>query len=158
MKRRYYSSRNNPKPLSLEGLYWKLQHLYLLFRDKDYFKGNAGITKADIPDTIKHEAALGLGYEPFPITKWEAHNITEERIFDLIEFLYDHVAQPGTLTYMTNDSGYNYQDYDGYDRVTGQAEFRGHANSFLSDFKSGFELTADGRILAAGEHGLKEIL
>lgn len=158
MKRRYYSSRNNPQTLSLKGLYWKLQHLYSFFRDKGYFHELAGITKGDLPDSIKHEAALSISFQPFPITKWEAENITEDHILDVLEFLYDRVSKPGELVYMTSDTGYNYQDYDGYDKATGQAEFRGHANGFLSDYKRGFELTEDGRILSAGEYGLKAIL
>ncbi len=45
MIRRYYSSRNKPKNLTLEELYQKLQHLYLFFRDKDFFEGKAGIAQ-----------------------------------------------------------------------------------------------------------------
>ena len=71
MTRRYYSSRNKPTPLTLGELYWKLQSLYLLFRDRDYFKGKAGITKTNLPDDIKQEAALALSFQPFPITKCE---------------------------------------------------------------------------------------
>jgi|GEM_PF-6148666 len=60
MTRRYYSSRTKPKSLTLEELYQKLQVLYLLFRDKDFFQGKAGITKDNLPETITHEAALDL--------------------------------------------------------------------------------------------------
>jgi len=41
----FYSSRNLSKSLSLDELYVKLQHLYLLFRDRDFFKERAGITR-----------------------------------------------------------------------------------------------------------------
>ena len=133
MNRRYYTSRNNPKAITIETVYWKLQHLYLFFRDKDYFKGKAGITSTDLPDSIKYKAALSLSFQPFPITKWNKEDITEDFIFDTIEFLYDHVSKPGEWVGMTTDTGWNYYDYESYDDKAGQEEFRTQANMFLSD-------------------------
>jgi len=43
MNRQYYSSRNSPKPLTLSELCQKLISLQIMFRDKDYFKCEAGI-------------------------------------------------------------------------------------------------------------------
>lgn len=100
MAKRYYSSRNNQKSLTLEELYWKAQNLYLLFRDQDYFKEKAGITKTDLPDAIKHAAAVALTFQPFPITKWEQEVITEDHVFDAIEFLHDHVSKPGEMEWL----------------------------------------------------------
>lgn len=158
MVKRYYSSRNQRKQLSINGLYIKLQHLYLLFRDQDYFKGKTGITKTELPDAINHKTALALGFQPFPITKWAATDITEDHIFDVLEFLHDHISKPGAWVGMTTETGWNYYDYESYDDVEGQSEFREHVNSFLCDYKSGFELTADGVILALGAGTLQQIL
>jgi hypothetical protein len=158
MIRRYYSSRNRPKNLTLSELYWKLQNLYLFFRDKDYFKGKAEITKIHLPDSLKHKAALALTFQPFPITKWDTDNITEDHIFDTIEFLYDHVSTPIGWGYKTTETGFNYEDYDGYDDEAGKKEFQDSVNSFLCDYKTGYELTADGSILALGTEGLQYIL
>ena len=158
MTKRYYSSRNKVKKLTLEDLYVRLQHLYLLFRDKDYFKSEAGITKTELPGAIQHKAALCIGFQPFPITKWERSDITDDHIFDVLEFLHDHTSKPGAWVGMTSDSGYNYSDYESYDDAAGQAEFRDQANGFLCDYKSGFEFTSDGLILALGTDGLQHIL
>ena len=158
MTRRYYSSRNKPRNLTLEEFYQKLQSLYLLFRDKDFFKGKAGITHDNLPEAIKHEAALDLNFQPFPITKWLPENITEDRIFDILEFLYDHASKPGELAWMTNETGWNYQDYDSYDDEAGQKEFRNKTNAILAEYKTGFEMTAEGIILAKGTDGLQHIL
>jgi hypothetical protein len=158
MARRYYSSRTKPGSLTLEDLYWKSANLYLLFRDKDYFKGKAGITKTDLPDAIKHEAAVALTFQPFSITKWSQEDITEDHIFELLEFLYDRVSKPGRWVEMTTDSGFSFYDYDGYDDDAGREEFRSMANSFLPDYKTGFELTRDGNVLAMGTDGLQHIL
>jgi hypothetical protein len=155
--RRYYSARKQLGKLTLAGLYRKLEHLYLFFRDRDYFKA-IGITKFDLPDTIKHKAALSLSFEMFPITKWATHDITEDHVFEVLEFLHDHVSRPGEMIEMTSETGFNYSDYDGYDERVGRAEFRREANIFLADYKSGFELTAEGTILALGADGLQHIL
>lgn len=158
MTRRYYSSRNNPKSLTLDDLYWKLQNLYLLFSDRDYLKEKAEITKNNLPDAIKHEAAVALTFQPFPITKWSPEEITEDNIFDTIEFLFDHVSKPGEWRQMTTDSGWNYSDYDCYDEKVGQQEFRNKVNIILSEYKQGYELSEEGIVLAKGTDGLQHIL
>jgi hypothetical protein len=158
MTRRYYTTRTKPKSLTLDELYQKLQNLYLLFRDKDYFKDKAEITRKYFPDAILHEAAIELTFQPFPITKWAPETITEDHIFDTIEFLYDRASKPGELVDMTSDTGWNYSDYENYDEAKGKEEFRERANVILADYKTGFELTPEGTILAIGTTGLQYIL
>ena len=155
--RRYYTARNQPSQLTLEGIHQKLQYLYLFFRDRDYFK-EVGITKTDIPDAIKHKAALRLSFQMFPVTKWANHQVTEDHVFEALEFLHDHVSKPGRWAQMTSDTGYDYNDYAGYDEGAGQSEFRREANAFLADYRSGFEITTEGKILALGSGGLQHIL
>jgi hypothetical protein len=157
MARRYYSSRNQPSSLTLEDLYWKLRNLYLLFREGDYFKNKAGITGAVLPNKIQH-AAAALDFQPFPITKWTEDNITEDHIFDAMEFLYDYVSKPSEWGLVTNNTGYNYYDYEGYDDEAGRAEFRDQADAFLCDYGPGYQLMDDGTILALGADGLQYIL
>ena len=158
MTRRYYSSRNNSKPISTEELYQKFQSLYLLFRDKDYFKNKTGITNGELPDTILYEASIELTFQPFPIEKWLQKDIAEERIFDTLEFLYDRTSKPGDLVSMVTNTNWNYDDYESYDDKMGQKEFRDKANTILADYKTGFELTQEGIILAKGTDGLQYIL
>jgi hypothetical protein len=139
----------------------KLRNLFLLFRDKNYFKGKAGITQTEFPEAIMYKAAIALTFQPFPITDtkgWMRQDLTEDHVFDTLEFLYDHVSRPGDIVPMTTETGFNYYDHDGYDDSIGRAEFRQIANSFLSDYKSGYELTEDGIILALGADGLRQIL
>ncbi len=156
--RLYYSSRTKPKKLTLEELYKKLEYLYLFFRDKDYFKGKAGITQSNFPEGLLHEAALDLTFQPFPIKDWAQDEITEDHIFDTIEFLYDRVSKPGKRGDMTSETGWNYSDYLDYDDEAGQEEFRKKTNIFLSEFKIGYELTNAGTILAKGTDGLQYII
>lgn len=158
MTRRYYSSRTKPGGLTVEELYLKLQNLYLMFRDKDFFKEKARITQTNLPDAIKHEAAVDLNFRLFPIDEWPPADIKEDHVFDALEFLYDRVSKPGKFVYMQTDSGYGYHDYESYDQKAGQEEFRNKVNAFLGDYKTGFELTKDGIILAMGTRGLQYIL
>jgi len=159
MTRRYYSSRTNPKALTIADLYWKLQNLYLMFLNRDYFKRMGGITSyGGVPTSIEYEAALALKFQPFPINDWEQAYITEDNIFDTIEFLYDHVSQPGEKVDMTSDTVFHYVDYDHYDDKAGRTEFRQKANDFLRDYKPGYELAQDGHIQAIGTEGLQYII
>jgi hypothetical protein len=158
MTRRYYTSRNKPKSLTVDELYQKLQNLYLLFRDKDYFKHKAGITLDNLPNAILHEAALELTFQPFPIAKWSSATITEDHIFDTIEFLYDRASKPGEMVGMTSETGWNYYDDENYNDEKGKEEFREKANVILVDYKTGYELTPEGIILAIGTNGLQHIL
>ncbi len=158
MAKRYYSSRTGTKELTVRELYNRLQHLYLLFRERDFFKQKAGITSTSLPEVIKHKAGLAIGFQPFPITKWDLYEITEDHIFDVLEFLYDHTSKPGEWTQMTTEDGYNYYDYESYNAVDGKKEFREEANRFLCDYKTGFELSEDGLILTKGTGGLQHIL
>jgi|SRR5208283_1067816 len=158
MTRPYYSSRKQPGTLTLEELHLKLVNLYFLFRDKDYFKEKAKITKTDPPDAIKYEAAVALNFRLFPVDGWYAQDRTEDHVFDALEFLYDYVSRPGALVWMTTETNYTYQDYGTYDEKVGQTEFREKANVFLSDYKSGYELCDGGIVLALGTDGLQHIL
>jgi len=154
MTRRYYSSRNNLIRLTLDKLSSKLRSLFLLFRSNDYLKGKAGITDDHIPNSIKHEAALSLNFDFFSWLELKRVEITEDHIFDAIEFLYDHVSKPGEWS----EIDYGVYDYRSYDDDAGQEEFKSQANVFLADYKDGYELTIDGHILALDTDGLKDIL
>ncbi len=158
MSRRYYTSRTKPSTLTLAELYRQFQHLYFLFRDKDFFKEKTGITKTSLPEAIEHEAALALRFQPFPITKWPAGDITEDHIFDALEFLYDQVSKPGIWSDMATEDGWMYHDYASYDQPAGQAQFRDQANAVLAEYKNGFELTEEGTVLSKGSDGLQHIL
>jgi hypothetical protein len=155
--RKYYSSRTKKEPLTLSGLYHKLQHFYLYFVKRDYFKQKANIIGTMIPDEFIHKAGFTLRFQPFPMTNWAPNNITEDNIFDVIEFLYDHVSEPGELGPIIED-GFNYTDYLDYDEESGKKEFRQKINMVLADYKDGYELSEDGEILALARGGLEQIL
>ncbi|EMJ90564.1 hypothetical protein [Leptospira alstonii] len=157
MIRKYFSSRNQNNRLTLNDLYFKFQNLYLYFRDKDYFK-QSGITKKFLSEAIKFEAAIKLSFQSFPITKWEKEDITEDRIFDTIEFLFDKVSKPGSMEPFDTDAGFQIWDYGSYSQKEGQSEYIEIVNMFLIDYGDGFELNDRGEILSLGDSALKNIL
>jgi hypothetical protein len=158
MVRAYYSRRNKPGSLTLETLHWKLLNLYHRFRDGDFFKEIAGITEGDLPNSVLYEAAMAFDFQPFPISQWTRGEITEDHVFDMIEFLFDRASKPLDWGVKYTSGGDDYYDYRAYDFDAGRDEFRNHANLILSDYKSGYELSKDGVILALGADGLQQIL
>jgi hypothetical protein len=110
-----------------------------------------------LPDSIKYEAAILLGFPAFPIIKWETQYVTEDHIFDTIEFLYDKTSKPGNWARMINDSGFEYDGYDSYDDEAGKKEYREMVNTYLCDYGVGYELSSDGTILSIGKDGLRNI-
>lgn len=158
MPRKYYSSRKNPKSLTLEQLFHKLKHLFFYYRGQDYFKAKAGITSYDFPDQIKHRAAISLNFDGFPIDQWDLSTVTEDHIFDMIEFLYDHISKPIGWSLHTTEGGYNCWDYEEYDENMGRKEFREDVNTFINEYGPGYELAEDGLILALASNGLQDIL
>ena len=158
MSKKYYSSRNNPKKLTIQELYFKLQNLYFFFQKKDYFKNKIGITSYHLPEGAIYEVALLLNFELFPVNKWNSENITEDNIFDSIEFLFDRISKPGEKDYFENEDGFQYLDYSSYDDEIGKKEFREKANAFLVDYKDGYELNQEGYIHTKGSRGLQYIL
>jgi hypothetical protein len=157
-KRRYYSSRINRKTIDLDQLYVQVQSLYSYFKDKDFFKEKLDISGKSIPESARHKSILELKFNIFPIHKWESYDVTEDNVFDAIEFLFHHISKPGDYVGMTSETGFNYYDYVGYDELNGKNEYQEHTNMFLADYKDGYELSEEGEILSLGKHGLEEIL
>jgi hypothetical protein len=158
MARPYYSRRKKPGSLSLELLYVKLQNLYFKFRDGDYFLELAHIDKNNLPKSVLYDAALALDFQPFPLHQWAWDDLTEEHIFDMIEFLFDRVSKPLDYGVRLTDNNEEYFAYGAYDQEAGREEFRSYVNLILGDYKAGYELTTDGLILALGADGLQQIL
>jgi len=150
MARPYYSSRKQPLNLTLNDLYSKLYTLYQLFRSQDYFREKAGITEVELPQQIQHEASLALTFQPFPIESWWQGDITEDRVFDTLEFLFDYVSEPIAWSHFDQPIK--------YDEESGRANFRSRVNAFLLDYKPGYELNEQGIIKMAGRDGLQHIL
>ncbi len=155
MTREYYNSRHARHELRLDELHARVSSLFALFRDRNFLKEKTGLTDNYLPNALRHEATVYLGFSPFPFDRWPANEITENNLLGMIEFLYDRVSKPGKLTLQTDESGYDFHDFESYDEEAGKAEFRQAANAVLSNWKTGYELSAGGDVQEKGTAGLQ---
>ena len=151
--RLYFSSRKGSKPpISVHQAHSQLESLYELYRDKEYFEQKLGSgARYGTSEELKRLALVRLGFRAFPVGGWPIGYITEDHIFDVIEFLFDHASKPGNWNP-------DHEGYDSYDEAAGKDEFRSAANSFLADVGEGFELGEDGQIRGNAAGGLEYIV
>jgi hypothetical protein len=166
MPRNYFSSRTTTKSITVFELHFRVSSLFEHFHKKDYFKHKLGIDCSENPIKANNIAHVLLGTHPFPLKDWRLReNPTKEEIleiqlhiFDLLEFLFDHVSEPRDWGELVTDTGFYYSDYRYYDDESGQTKFVEMANIILQGYDCGFELTSKGTILALGKNGLEVIL
>ncbi len=165
--RRYYSPRtgrlNESPEMTLSMLREFFVAIYTTFEGKGYFQERLGINCTDgyIPGSFGDIGLFSFRRlrrkDLFPI--WaRKDNLSEDEIFDLIEFLYDHATQPVHSSghyHQFNDCGYHYSEF-----IQGgaQEEFRKEVNDILRDYGEGFELSAKGDILGLPGRTLEPLL
>jgi len=154
--RRYYSQRKGTTStkISLEALKEIFSSIFQDFRLRGYFDEYFGIicTDGDIPGKI------GQNIEGYVLRKIRKNNLwpilekynnySEEDLFDMIEFIFDHVSFPlkkDAFFHEWNDCGWHYKNFD---QIHGQLDYANELNQFLNDYKDGFELNShSGEIL-----------
>ncbi|HEU4966430.1 MAG TPA: hypothetical protein VFT53_03030 [Candidatus Saccharimonadales bacterium] len=94
-----------------------------------------------------------------------ADQYSEDDLFDVIEFLYDHVSKPvvteNTYFHSYGNCGYHYETYD---TKLGQQEYAEKINPLLDGYLDGFELNNAGEVVVKPQpevarlirHGLPE--
>jgi hypothetical protein len=146
--RKYYSERigknENFKVLSLDDLKDFFSTIYRKFKNEGYFSEN-------LNDHVNVNDRLILTLRKNQMWPIEEHlfEYTEDDLFDMIEFLYDHISEP-------IHDGFNSFKLS-FDQFSGQEEFRQEINKFLIDYQDGYELTKDGEIYIKEEKGISEI-
>lgn len=82
---------------------------------------------------------------------------SEDDLFDMIEFLFDHVSQPiktDNAYHSWNQCGWHFSQFD---RTMGQIEYAWRMNDLLAEYQTGFEMDSKGMILVKDESGLVSI-
>jgi hypothetical protein len=154
--RAYYSRRTGQNPDVLRLDLPRFKDLFLAsyrdLRDKGYFAAAFGQDCQD--GWIQGHA--GKDVERFMFQRTRKKNLwpisdkiepySEEDLFDVIEFLFDHVAEPQK----TWSHGYDNAcvHYDEFDQTVGRSRFREDINVLLNDYATGFEMTPNGEILS----------
>ena len=137
--------------------------VYLQFSSKEYFQEAFGYVCVDADEV---PGTLGIDIEAQMLRKLRKPNLwpiqekclgySEDDLFDVIEFLFDCISKPLDGYYHSFGScGWHYQSFD---KETGRQEYRAEVNELLGDYNEGYELSADGEILAQAEKGLENLI
>lgn len=90
----------------------------------------------------------------WPIAE-KAPGYSEDDLFDMIEFLFDHVSKPLSGHMHTYDQcGMHWETFD---KGAGQSEFRKQINDLLALYEHRFELSTDGLILRQAPSGFEQL-
>ena len=164
--KRYYSLRHNKEKntLDIEGLRTIFAITCRDLNSRHYFDEHLGLdcTNGFISGHVGPDVD---GYIFKKLRKnglWPIHEnvdqYSQDDIFDLIEFLFDHISKPlekDSYYHDWNQCGYHYEHFD---KTVGQSEFIEEINQFLNDFAEGFELSVSGEILILGEPEFRQLL
>lgn len=166
--RTYYSVRTGKNPRSrfdLETLLRLFKSLHSAFEERGYFQEHfgyecvdAGLVSGRLGSDIHAAVLLKLRKTDLWPVHRKADTYSEDDLFDVLEFLYDHVSKP------THGGHHDYSDcgwhYTKFEEPTGaRAEFRTALNELLRDYAEGYELSPAGEVLAlAQEPGLQQLL
>jgi hypothetical protein len=137
--------------------------LYTDFEDKGYFQESFGyfcVDAGDVPGLvgpkIENYVFLRLRKDNlWPVFK-QYLEYAEEDLFDVLEFLYDHVSKPIPETeyyHQYGDCGWHYKDFD---RRNGQKEYRNKVNTLLKQYGD-YELSRKGEILSIAVPGTEAL-
>jgi hypothetical protein len=170
-RRPYYSERHGRNPLAkglgLPGLLRLFRSIYNEFERRGYFQEAFGYDCVDdgfVPGTagadigayvLRHTLKDNLW--PFPAADDPfTDSLPEDDLFDFVEFLWDEVSKPlDGYSHTYADCGWHYRTFD---KAAGQAEYRDELNGILRRYGDGYELTADGEIVATLDAGLDQLL
>lgn len=156
MTRRYYSIRTGKNQsganIDLEMFRTLLYSVYRRLDDAGYFQEHFGyncVDEGDVPGKLGVDPGAVMLFKlrkqhlwPFP----ERFNgLSEEDLFDLIEFLHDHCSKPIDGRYHNySQCGWHYSTFNQKD---GQAEFADRMTELLASYGPGYELSQAGEIL-----------
>lgn len=165
MGRLYYSRRagNARNQLSLQTLLELFKDTFLEFEEDGYFQEHFGYTCVDageIPGKLGRNVGIRVSRvirkpNVWPVVKFY-NGYSEDDLFDIVEFLYDHISKPvDGWEHTYGDCGWHYTTFDA---TSGQSAFRQVINELLHDYGAGFELSEHGEIRTLPEHGLETLL
>lgn len=144
---------------TLSGLFFDVYNHYL---SKGYFQEAFGYDCVDagcVPGSLGSDVGAQFRLRVRKDNLWPIQDnyqaYTEDDLFDVIEFLHDHVSKPTNGYYHSfNACGMHYDQFDG---PAGQSEYRSSVNWFLRDYGEGHELSDEGEILSLAPYGLTPI-
>lgn len=165
--RRYYSIRTGKNRsgsrLNLSSVRYLFGKLYSNLDEKGYFQEAFGL---DCEDSGYLSGRAGRDLDAYFFRKLRKHGLwpveqrhreyDESDLFDVLEFLYDHVSEPETS--MCHGWDNRCRHYGSFNRKTGQSTYRSEVNELLSDYDEGYLLSRDGEIVHRALPGTETLL
>jgi hypothetical protein len=165
MTHNYYSQRTGKNPnlkgLPLENLVDLFQRVYQQLEDDGYFSEAFGFWCVDADHIlgkvrdVELEMLLKIRKKNLWPISTNAKNYSEDDLFDVIEFLYQHISKPidGTM-HSYNECGMHWETFN---KQEGQVVFVEKINNLLSHYRDPFEFSVDGEILHKPDAGFEKI-
>ena len=163
----YYSVRTGKNPVG-EGLDLPMVErvfsgLYAEWEDEGYFQEalgydcvDAGFISGSVGRDVEGYVLLELRKSHLLPIRNEIKNYTEDDLFDVIEFLCEHVSKPIKRTnHSYSNCGWHCSSFD---RAEGRADFRKRVNRILRRYSGGFELSIQGEIVALPDAGFEVLM
>jgi hypothetical protein len=163
--RPYYSTRagrNAGAALDLPTLKRLFLAIYSDLCNREHLQEMLG---KDCPDDPEASGAAGQDVEAYVLRRIRKPNLwpppqrittyTEDDLFDMVEFLYDHVSE-GVDGY-THSYGGCGMHFNTFNREPARAAYRTAVNDLLADYGSGFALSAVGEIENLPEAGFANL-
>lgn len=165
--RRYYSVRTgknpNSGPIDLDTLKAMFRLLYNELQAAGYFQEHFGYDCVDagsVSGRLGPDVQAQIQFRLRKSNLWPMHerlqSYSEEDLFDLIEFLFDHVSKPLDGWYHEfSGCGYHYSTFDSR---AGQVEYRTRVNEALAEYQEGLSLSEHGELINSGPKGIASLL
>ncbi|MCC6350202.1 MAG: hypothetical protein IT347_11510 [Candidatus Eisenbacteria bacterium] len=137
--------------------------IHQTLEDEGYFQEALGYECVDagsVPGTVGKDVEgyvlLELRKSDLLPVRTQVDHYREDDLFDVVEFLYEHVSKPVDRHYHSfNDCGWHCTSFD---RSEGRAEFREKMNRILRRYADGFELSVDGEVLGLPDAGFEALM
>lgn len=159
----YYSVRTGKNPLAesfdLDTVRILFRNIFIHFEDEGYFQEALGYECVDtgfisgvLGQDIKGMLLLELRKKDLAPMRVKIEAYSEDDMFDMIEFLYEHCSKPIERHYHSwSECGWHCSRFE---REPGRLEFREKINKILALYDKGYELSIEGEILALADTGL----
>jgi hypothetical protein len=165
-KRRYYSIRTGKNSQGVEIDLKTLKQLFLdkycAWDEKGYFQEHFGYDCVDaghVVGKLGENICAAMRFHLRKLDLWpiptQIDRYSEDDLFDIIEFLFDHISKPLEGYYHSySQCGYHYHTFD---VESGRSEYVATLNELLDSYQSGYELSSSGEILQRAQPGTENL-
>ena len=166
-KRAYYAERTGKDPtggrLDLNALKSLYQTEWGRWEEEGYFQEHFGFwcvdqefVKGTLGANIEAKMMFSLGKPNLWPVPDRICDYTEDDLFSVIEFMFDHISKPlaGTM-HQYGQCGVHWHTFSG---SAGQAEYRASVNALLARYRNGYELSSQGEVMEKGPEGTANLL